>query len=212
MRSTERFFDEMAATYDEDIEELAWDPRQVVAAWPFPSAPPSSVLDLACGTGALLGTWSGSDAQLAGLDLSSAMLRRARRRLGDRASLYRADIAGAWPVPSASFSCVTCFGALEFVRDLGHVWSELQRVLAPSGEALVTIEDVCSWEGSVLEEEELRYGLFPLWRRRLAGIVEGLPSDLVLGRSERIRAYRMVERGYTTAYWALHLRRGRGDA
>jgi len=53
--------------------------------------PGSVVLDVGCGSGALLAGWAAAGRRLVGVDLSPAMLAEARRRLGSQARLVRAD-------------------------------------------------------------------------------------------------------------------------
>lgn len=91
------------------------------------------VLDVACGTGALLsliGTATDST-RLVGVDLSLSELQLARVRLAE-AELYLAR-AQALPLPDASFDLVLCHMALMLMDDPERALAECRRVLRPGG-------------------------------------------------------------------------------
>ena len=98
------------------------------------------VLDLACGTGTLAARLDGSvpDLRLVGVDLSAAMIERARRRLGDRPGLRveRAD-AHDLPFDDASFDAVLCANTFHYFSDPATVLSEVRRVLRPGGRGVL---------------------------------------------------------------------------
>ena len=98
-----------------------------------------NVLDVATGTGDLaLSLATGSrTARVVGLDFSTAMLAQAHGRgqgFPDRARLtfVRGD-ALRLPFDDAAFSAATSSFALRNVADLGQMFRELARVLAPGG-------------------------------------------------------------------------------
>ena len=98
-----------------------------------------NVLDVATGTGDLaLSLATGSrTARVVGLDFSAAMLAQARgrgRQLPDhdRLAFVRGD-ALRLPFDDAAFSAATSSFALRNVADLGQMFRELARVLAPGG-------------------------------------------------------------------------------
>ncbi len=94
----------------------------------------SAVLDLACGAGRHAAELEGAGARVIGLDLSPAMLHRARHR--SRALLVRGDMR-ALPFRASSFGLVvnlfTSFGY--FRSDAEHVLvvRQVARVLEPGG-------------------------------------------------------------------------------
>lgn len=99
--------------------------------------PVSAAADLACGTGhyarALARRWPG--AVIYGLDISPGMLARGRH-LAARENLeimfLRGDIHRL-PFETASLDHVNCSGTLHLLPDLGVVWGEVYRALAPGG-------------------------------------------------------------------------------
>lgn len=98
----------------------------------------SRVLDLGCGTGALLEQvlCEEPDRRVTGLDLSPAMLAQAKRRLGGRAQLVQGD-SEALPFPDCSFDLVYCNDSFHHYPAPGRVAAEVARVLAPGGTFLV---------------------------------------------------------------------------
>ena len=98
-----------------------------------------NVLDVATGTGDLaFALASGSrTARVVGLDFSAAMLAQASGRGGrlperSRLTFVRGD-ALRLPFDDAAFSAATSSFALRNVADLGQMFRELARVLAPGG-------------------------------------------------------------------------------
>lgn len=96
------------------------------------------VLDVGCGTGALLAQILSEDAhrQVTGLDLSANMLDQARQRLGDRAVLVQGDSAQL-PFPDRSFDIVICCDSFHHYPDPQAVLAEVSRVLEFGGTFLM---------------------------------------------------------------------------
>ncbi len=97
---------------------------------------PGSVLDIACGTGALLALAWGKDLQCYGIDNAPGMLAEARKKLplGDfkLASFY------AIPYPDNTFNNVVETNAVSGVdTDVAQVISEMIRVCRPGGQVLI---------------------------------------------------------------------------
>ncbi|HET9582383.1 MAG TPA: methyltransferase domain-containing protein [Gemmatimonadota bacterium] len=101
-----------------------------------------SILDVGCGTGALLAAVAGRvrASRLAGVDLSPAMLAVARRRLEGRALLVAADAADL-PFPDRAFDLVVSTSALHYWPDPAAGVAEIARVLEPEGR--ISITDWC---------------------------------------------------------------------
>jgi|GEM_PF-4561528 len=204
--ATRRFFDQMSVTYDQDVEEVGWDPVHVVQQWPFMVYPGEAYLDVGCGTGALLEFFQGAQRDLHGMDLSLGMIERARRRDALRyVHFEQASAAGPWPFASDSFDKVTALAMFEFVEHLDAAFDELSRVMRPHARALISVEDLHDWDDKKLPLTEMRYNAFPLWRRSLDEIDLNLPPALKILRTERQRGYKVIEHGFTTAYHILEL-------
>jgi ubiquinone/menaquinone biosynthesis C-methylase UbiE len=97
------------------------------------------ILDVGCGTGALLLHISRirPDALLAGADLSHAMLLVARARLGSRGLLAEADTV-ALPFRAGAFHLVVSASALHHWPEPAAAIPEMRRVLAPGGRLAIT--------------------------------------------------------------------------
>lgn len=100
---------------------------------------PATILDVATGTGdlALGAARARPDARVLGLDFSAAMLERAgrRRAAGAPAATLLFVRGDALRLPLADRSCAAACSAfaLRNVADLGQLFHELARVVAPGG-------------------------------------------------------------------------------
>ncbi|MCG7599136.1 methyltransferase domain-containing protein [Halomonas sp. McH1-25] len=97
----------------------------------------AKVLDLGCGPGhwtARLSRHFG--VQAIGLDLALGMLGEARRRYGAQGRWLCGD-AASLPLASQSIDLVFSNLAIQWCRDLPGIFSELHRILAPGGCALI---------------------------------------------------------------------------
>jgi SAM-dependent methyltransferase len=96
--------------------------------------PGDAVLDVGTGTGITLRAAAGRAGRLVGVDITAAMLARARAELPAHAELYERDAADLG-FPDASFDVVLCSFVLQTVRDKVGALTELHRVLRPGGAA-----------------------------------------------------------------------------
>lgn len=101
--------------------------------------PGERLLDVGCGTGALLHRLRGqhSAALLAGVDPVPAMLEGARRRLPAELSLQQAW-AERLPFPDAEFDVVVSCNMFHYVRHPREALAEMRRVLRPEGRLVLT--------------------------------------------------------------------------
>ncbi len=127
-----------AGQYERTAEDLA--PVAVDVTTRARIQPGERVLDIACGTGnaALLAAKAG--AAVTGIDLARRLVEAARQR----ATAERLDVdfhvgdAQALPFGEGSFDvAVSVFGII-FASDAKRAFSEVTRVLAPGGRALIT--------------------------------------------------------------------------
>jgi len=101
-------------------------------------APGQRLLEVGCGTGALLSSLDGFNLQLHGLDIDGEFLRQAQRH-APAARLARGD-AHRLPYAGDSFDLVCCHFVLLWVRDPGQVVSEMRRMVRPGGWVLALAE------------------------------------------------------------------------
>ena len=98
------------------------------------------VLDVGCGTGSLLATLHERYPNLAvhGVDLTAAMLERARRRLGPGVNLHLGS-GDALPYPDSHFDAVVSTSVLHCLGDRQRpALCEWARVLRPGGTLVIT--------------------------------------------------------------------------
>lgn len=101
------------------------------------AAPGDRVLDVGCGEGFLLAELDRAGAAPFGVEIVDEALRPARDRVPG-ARLARAQ-GEALPFRRRSFDRVACLGSLEHFADPARGASEIARVLAPGGTAVVVV-------------------------------------------------------------------------
>jgi SAM-dependent methyltransferase len=117
----------------------AWAPKVCVAAQ---LSPGDTVLDLACGTGALARealSFVGERGRVSGLDLNSGMLEVARRSC--RQVDWHQGAAESMPFPDDSFDAVVSQFGLMFFGDRQASLHEVLRVLKPGGHFAIAVWD-----------------------------------------------------------------------
>ncbi|HEY6324555.1 MAG TPA: methyltransferase domain-containing protein [Thermoanaerobaculia bacterium] len=131
-------FDRLAPAYDRRwARYTAATIRETLARLSL--QPGERLLDLGCGTGALLQALAvrGAPSRLSGVDLSPAMVALARARLPVAVRLAVADGA-ALPFPAGSFDVVVSSSSFHFWPRPDRVLGELGRVLAAGGRLAIT--------------------------------------------------------------------------
>ena len=97
------------------------------------------VLDAGCGSGPMAAALRAKGADVAGFDVSAAMVDLARRRLGDDADLRVADLGDPLPYEDGEFDDVVASLVLHYLEDWSGPLGELRRVLRPGGRLLVAV-------------------------------------------------------------------------
>jgi SAM-dependent methyltransferase len=172
--ATTRFFDAMAASYDELepwYEHLYAELHRILRSTLGPAPPGARALDAGCGTGFQTGILAELGYRSHGLDLSGASLSVARARLSE-AGFVRGDL-GALPYDDAIFDAVVCAGStLDFVDEPGRAVSEIARVMRPGARLLLEYErrwcpDIAWALLSSVTADAFGYGLRPAEARTL---------------------------------------------
>lgn len=97
------------------------------------------ILDAGCGAGPLSAALQDRGALVSGFDLSAAMVRLARARLGEEADLLVHDLADPLPYADAAFDDVVASLVLHYLRDWTGPLAELRRVLRPGGRLILSV-------------------------------------------------------------------------
>lgn len=128
--------EEIAANYDsyyhtsvgKEIDRIE---KQAIGSL-LPATSQEPILELGCGTGHWSEFLSSKGFKVIALDISEAMLSKARLKEIKNVEFRKAD-AAALPFPDESFGMVVSITMLEFVDDLEKVLKEIYRVLKPEG-------------------------------------------------------------------------------
>jgi demethylmenaquinone methyltransferase/2-methoxy-6-polyprenyl-1,4-benzoquinol methylase len=132
-------FAPLGPTYDRYARLLSFgqDPRwRRFLVSRLPVGPEDTVVDVACGTGAVaLELVRRTGCSVVGVDQSPEMLAVARRRLADHRIEFVQAAAQALPFEDASFDGLTAAYLLRYLDDLPAGLAELARVLRPGATA-----------------------------------------------------------------------------
>jgi ubiquinone/menaquinone biosynthesis C-methylase UbiE len=128
--------EEVAANYDsyyktpvgKEIDRIE---KQAIESL-LPVASKDTILELGCGTGHWSEFLSSKGFKVCALDISDAMLSKARLK-GIKNVEFRKGDAAALSFPDENFNTVVSFTMLEFTKDPGLVIKEIFRVLKPGG-------------------------------------------------------------------------------
>lgn len=105
--------------------------------------PREQILDVACGTGVvtrLAAARAGDKGQVAGLDVSAAMLAVARSAAPPGTSIaWYETSADAMPLPDRQFDAVLCQMGLQFMSNKPKALAEMRRVLRPGGRIVLNL-------------------------------------------------------------------------
>src|SRR6202171_4767565 len=177
------FNDEAAAEYDRAFAHVTahFMPFLLRAAH---VAPGMHVLDIATGTGlsaeaALAAV--GSSGQVMAADVSPAMAKKARERLGKapNASVSVED-GQALSFADCSFDVVLCNLGLMFFPDPARGLSEFRRVLRPGGRVAVSVNTVI--------ERSYNHQINIIISRHMPSLAEAVTRTFALGAASRLRS------------------------
>ncbi len=122
------------------------------------------VLDFGCGSGDIAIACREAGYRMSGIDLSPAMIARARLRQNGHGIGFEVLKSGkplSLPYPEAYFDAVIASSVFEYVHDPLHCFEELWRVCKPNGILIVTVPNLCHprrWLEVALRHPLLRKG------------------------------------------------------
>lgn len=151
-----RVFDHWADTYEGDVKNHQYSAAAAVREALLPHlGADSQLVDLGVGTGLI---WEGvdipEDAEITGLDMSSAMMERASV-IPELGPLYLCDVGRHdWPVYNETMDMIVAAGLFEYLTlaMARHALSEAHRTLKPGGRFIFTYipglkNEEKSWDG-----------------------------------------------------------------
>jgi SAM-dependent methyltransferase len=121
--------------------------------------PPGPVLDAACGTGRHAAYLAAAGRDVVGVDLSEAMLARARTKLPG-VDLRQGELT-ALPFDDGAFAGAVCALALSHLRCMDPAIAELARVLRPGGRLVISnphpfVTGVLGWRAAFSDDAGAR--------------------------------------------------------
>ena len=143
--------------------------------------PGLNVLDLGCGTGNLLAEAFRYDISATGVDISSSMLKRAEKKLGDEIKagnlkLIKSDVVEFLKTqPDSSYDRILMTNVVYALHNRDQLWEESKRVLKPGG--LIVCSTADSTDSHQIVREHLEHRpWYTLLRPRLigVGVIDGL--------------------------------------
>ena len=140
-------FDQFSADYDTRMREhLHYAAPEILlglAAMVMPGREQLAILDLGCGTGLAGEVFRPLAARLDGIDLSPAMIEKAKER-GIYDHLAVADLERALAEPGAAYDLILAADTLVYLGDLAAVFRAVAARLAPDGFFLFTVEQAAA--------------------------------------------------------------------
>jgi len=130
-RNYEQFAERYAARVETKAHNAHYERPATLSL--IPDVAGQRVLDAGCGPGHNSEWLLDRGAQVSPIDVTPDFVRIAQARLGERATVRRADISGSLDFPDGSFDGVLCALVLDYVADWGPTFREFARLLRPGG-------------------------------------------------------------------------------
>jgi ubiquinone/menaquinone biosynthesis C-methylase UbiE len=141
--ASSRHFDRWARSYEEDPTSRWLATLQQAALNTLDPSAGDHILDVGCGTGAAVRNVAPLVERAVGVDLSPAMVARARELAADLRNVeFREADSEDLPFDDGDFTAVLCTTSFHHYPDPPRAAGEMARVLAPGGR--VVIGDGCS--------------------------------------------------------------------
>lgn len=101
-------------------------------------------LDLGCGDGSKTierAAWIGTTNVL-GIEVEKNRAKKAEKK---KVKIYTTDLDKKWPFANKSIDCITATEVVEHLVDLDRFFSEVRRVLKPSGKVIISSENLAAY-------------------------------------------------------------------
>lgn len=146
-------YDAVADFYEQFAQDVYDDPPMAALLYLIGDVAARRILDLACGQGRLSRELARRGAHVIGVDISSAMLERARGREAQHPlhiSYLHADITSQSALSGEVFDAITCSFGLSDIDDLDGAITSVSRLLRPDGFFAFSILHPCfpGWEAA----------------------------------------------------------------
>ena len=146
-------YDAVADFYEQFAQDVYDDPPMAALLQLIGDVRSRRILDLACGQGRVSRELARRGAQVVGVDISPAMLERARAREADdplRITYLHADVSSQTALLGERFDGVTCSFGLSDIEDLDGAMTSVSRLLQPGGFFAFSILHPCfpGWEST----------------------------------------------------------------
>lgn len=175
-----------AALIDDKVENAYYERPATLSLLPHVGG--MRVLDAGCGSGRYIEWLLDHGAEVVGIDVSPKMLRQARKRVGKRAELHRADLGKPLSfLKDGAFDLVLAPLVLDYIEDWGPLFAEFNRVVKGFGilvfscaHPFSTFEghpDINYFDTGLVEECWRGFGapvVMPCYRRPVGAILTSL--------------------------------------
>ena len=135
LQQNRQLFDRWAKSYDKAVFQFWMRKFYAQATAELQLNPKTKVLDISCGTGELLKSLQGK-AELYGIDISEEMLKAAKKKLGRKVKLLKADVHRL-PFEDNFFDYAMTTEAFHHYYDQPSALKEMVRVTKNGGKIIV---------------------------------------------------------------------------
>jgi predicted TPR repeat methyltransferase len=204
----EAAFDAFAAHFDAKLAQLSYRAPHIVAALLKDAGVEASksldVLDAGCGTGLCGPLFAPYARRLVGVDLSSAMLERAKAR-GDYDELVKGELTEYLQRHVDTFDVIVSADTLVYFGALEQFATAAASALRPGGYLIFTLEEAVDAEDGV-EYQIATHGRYQHVKGYLERVLDGARLQWYI-----VRAELRMESGRPVAGLAIRALKGRGE-